>query len=53
MGQYRLFIAFKLCFGISFYIEPYSQLEIILPFIFVSIGLMKQAKGIRFFKDAE
>lgn len=48
MGQYRFSIYFRWQIGLMIHIDSYS-LDIILPFITMSIGLVKYAKGIDIF----
>ncbi len=55
MGQYRIGFYFKyiVAFGLEFeYLEnKLIEFNIYLPFMLITIGLMKDAEGIRFFKD--
>jgi len=48
MGQYRFSIYANWQIGLMFHIDSYS-LDISLPFLTISIGLLKHAKGIDIF----
>lgn len=55
MGQYKVGFYFKymLAFGYEFEFNEGSLIEFNLyfPFVLITIGLMKGASGVRFFKD--
>ncbi len=52
MGQYRLWLSFTK--GIGFYIRiDQDEIEILIPFVKILIGLTKYAQGIYFFGKGE
>lgn len=51
MGQYKLSFYFNFQIGILLKIEPLESIVIELPFISIHIGLTKNSKGFRLFKD--